>query len=88
MLSKIAQVLGTDEERLIIEAGRLPKSLRQAVLEWARRDLSGFKKTVTASAVSFFELRYHGSQPIVRGDLPNSLSDESDPSEDDGGGEK
>jgi transcriptional regulator with XRE-family HTH domain len=49
MLAKIAGVLGTDEERLIIEAGRLPETLRQAALEWARQDLPGFKQTVTAS---------------------------------------
>ena len=56
MLSKIAQVLGTDEERLIIEAGRLPEPYRKLALEWAKNDLSGFKHSVTASAAIYFDL--------------------------------
>jgi transcriptional regulator with XRE-family HTH domain len=56
MLSKIARVLGTDEERLIIEAGRLPEPYRKLALEWAKHDLSGFKHSVTASAANYFDL--------------------------------
>jgi transcriptional regulator with XRE-family HTH domain len=87
MLSKIAAALKIDEDMLMIEAGRLPPALRKPTLEWARRDLTGFKQTVTASSPIIFEIRYEGSQPLVRGDLPTPDGDESDPS-DDGGGEK
>jgi transcriptional regulator with XRE-family HTH domain len=61
MLSKIARVLGTNEERLIIDAGRLPEPLRQLALEWARNDLPGFKQSVTASAKTYFHPNYQAS---------------------------
>ena len=61
MLSKIAQVLGTDVERLIIEAGRLPEPYRKFALEWAKNDLSGFKHSVTASAAPYLHLNNRDS---------------------------
>jgi transcriptional regulator with XRE-family HTH domain len=88
VLSKIAAALKIDEDMLMIEAGRLPPALRQPTLEYFRRDPTGFKQTVTASTAVIVEVSYDGSQPIVRGDLPQSHGDESDPSEEDGGGEK
>ena len=88
VLSKIAAALKIDEDMLMIEAGRLPPVLRKPTLEYFKRDPARFKQTVTASTAVILDVSYDGSQPIVRGDLPHSPGDESDPSEDDGGGEK
>jgi hypothetical protein len=83
MLSRIAAALKIDEDMLMIEAGRLPPALRKPTLEWARRDLIGFKQTVTGSAASIFEVNYDETRAQVSGDLPQSYSDTNNTSEDD-----
>jgi transcriptional regulator with XRE-family HTH domain len=88
VLSKIAAALNIDEDMLMVEAGRFPTALRKPLLEWARRDLTGFKQSVTASTAAIFEVSYDGSRPPVNGDVPHPHSDGTDPSEDDGGGQK
>jgi transcriptional regulator with XRE-family HTH domain len=61
MLSKIARVLETDEEKLIIEAGRLPEPYRKLTLQLAKHDLSGFKHSVTTSTKIYFHLNDRAS---------------------------
>jgi hypothetical protein len=88
ILAKIAGALKIDEDMLMIEAGRLPPALRKPTLEWFRRDPTGFKQSLTASTATIFEVSHDGSWSPVSGDVPQPYGDASDPSEDDGGGQK